>query len=406
MSPRLPKVIRRSASRRASLAFATVVSIRSYWNNAVTRFRSKARRCDAVRLSFRWSLRCRMERWSSPPRGPEGLSVLGVEPDRGLALVVRRNVHPEGEAHFAENVLDLFQRLPAEVPVLEHLALALLHQVTDVLDLGGPQAVARADGELQLLDALLQQTADAQDVFVDLLFHFLLDRLLEVDEEVEVVTKDLGGDRHGVGRQDARVRPHVDGQLVVVDALAETRGLDVVVHLQHRREQGVDRNHADRTLGLRVLVGGDVAAATVDLDFHAQIAVLVERRDVEVGIQHRHLAVHLQIPGANLALATHLERALLGPVTQELQSHLLEVEDDLRDVLDDTGERRELVQHPIDSNGRDGGSLQGRKQDPAQGVTEGQAEPALERLDRELAVAIGIAPIGHDLLRHREVLPL
>src|SRR5688572_14480853 len=141
----------RSASRRDSLALATVVSIRSYWNNAVTRLRSSARRCADVRLSLRWSLRCRM---SALPLGAAAASGSGVEPDRSLALVVRRDVHPEGQAHLAQNVLDLLERLAAEVAVLEHFAFALLHQVADVLDLGGAQAVARTHRQLQLLDAL------------------------------------------------------------------------------------------------------------------------------------------------------------------------------------------------------------------------------------------------------------
>src|SRR5436309_8542990 len=213
-SPRLANVIMRSASRRVSLALARVVSIRSCWNSEVVRLRSSERRWAAVRLSLRWSLRCRIG--------------LAFYPDGALVLEVPAHVHAERQAHLAQDVLDLLQRLAAEVAELEHLRLALLDQIADGLDLGGAEAVARAHRELQLLDALVEQPAHPHDLLVDLLLHLLLDRLLEVDEEVEMVAQDLGRHRHGVGRQDAAVGPHVDGELVVVDALPQARGLDVV----------------------------------------------------------------------------------------------------------------------------------------------------------------------------------
>src|SRR5437867_3679315 len=167
-SPRLAKVIMRSARRRVSLALATVVSIRSYWNSAVTRFRSSARRWEAVRLSFRWSLRCRMFAvpfaGAPPSLGAFACAVSGgvlgclrVEPDRGLALVVLVDLHTERQSHLAQDVLDLLERLATEVAVLQHLRLALLDQVPDRLDLGRAQAVARAHRQLQLLDALVEQ---------------------------------------------------------------------------------------------------------------------------------------------------------------------------------------------------------------------------------------------------------
>src|SRR5262249_9740385 len=148
-SPCLPNVIIRSASRRVSLAFATVVSMRSYWNSAVTRLRSSACRCSRLRPSLRWSLRCLMS-----DLGPRGR----------LRLVVRAHVHAEVQAHLGEDVLDLLERLAAEVAELEHLRFALLHELADRLDLGGAQAVARAHGQLQLLDALVEQLALADDV--------------------------------------------------------------------------------------------------------------------------------------------------------------------------------------------------------------------------------------------------
>jgi hypothetical protein len=146
------------------------------------------------------------------------------------------------------------------------------------------------------------------------------------------------------------------------------RGLDLEVHARHRREQRIDRDHADRAVGLRVLVGRDVAAAAVDLDLHAQVAVPVQRGDVQVRVQHLDVGVHLEVAGAHLALAPHLERGLLGAVALELEAHLLQVEDDLGHVLDHAGQGRELVEHAVDSHRGDRRALQRREQRAAQRI--------------------------------------
>src|SRR2546428_8997853 len=191
----------RSARRRASLAFATVVSMRSYWNSAVTRLRSNACRCSLLRPSLRWSLRCLMRLLvlSSPgsraARAQRG-SDLGSR--RGLVLEVRAHVHAEVQPHLGQDVLDLLQRLAPEVAKLEHLGLALLHQLADRLDLRGAQAVARANRQLQLLDALVELLADAHLVLVDRGLLFLLRLPLEPHEQAEWVARDLRPLRSGV----------------------------------------------------------------------------------------------------------------------------------------------------------------------------------------------------------------
>ena len=52
-SPRLAIVISRSTKGRSSLAFGTVVSIRSCRMSAVAWFRSSAMRCSVTRPNFR-----------------------------------------------------------------------------------------------------------------------------------------------------------------------------------------------------------------------------------------------------------------------------------------------------------------------------------------------------------------
>ena len=59
---------------------------------------------------------------------------------------------PKREPHLVQDLLDLVERLAAEVLGLEHLLLGPLHQLADVLDVGVLQAVRRAHRELELVD--------------------------------------------------------------------------------------------------------------------------------------------------------------------------------------------------------------------------------------------------------------
>ncbi len=79
----------------------------------------------------------------------------------------------------------------------------------------------------------------------------------------------------------------------------------------------------------------------------------------------------------------------LGAVAVELERNLLQVEDDVGRILDDAGDRLELVQHTLDLDGRDSSALDGREQRAAQRVADRGAEPALKRLRGELAVVVG-----------------
>src|SRR5262245_2200713 len=67
--------------------------------------------------------------------GAQPLELFGVEP------------HAEGEAHLAQDRLDLVERLLAEVLGLEQLGLAFLHEVGDRPDVRGLEAVRRARSE-------------------------------------------------------------------------------------------------------------------------------------------------------------------------------------------------------------------------------------------------------------------
>ena len=90
----------------------------------------------------------------------------------------------------------------------------------------------------------------------------------------------------------------------------------------------------------------------------------------------------------------------LGGVDVHLQRNLLQVQDDVGRVLDHAGDRRELVQHAVDLDRRDRRAFNRRQQHAPQGVADGRAEPALERLRVEPSepirerLALELQPLG------------
>jgi hypothetical protein len=84
----------------------------------------------------------------------------------------------------------------------------------------------------------------------------------------------------------------------------------------------------------------------------------------------------------------------LGLVALHLERDLLHVEDEVGDVLADSGEAAELVQHALDADRGHRGALERRQQHPPQRVAERQPEAALQRLGDEGRAAARVAAPG------------
>jgi hypothetical protein len=70
-------------------------------------------------------------------------------------------LHAELQAALGEHVLDLGERLLAQVRRLEQLDFGLLHEVADVVDALGLEAVRGTDGQLEVVDRAQQHRVDA-----------------------------------------------------------------------------------------------------------------------------------------------------------------------------------------------------------------------------------------------------
>src|SRR5208282_5357850 len=74
-------------------------------------------------------------------------------PDNPAVLV---EFHAQAEAHLGQYILDLVERLSAEVLGLQHFVLALLHEFADGLDVRVLQAVVGTHGKFQLFHRTVQ----------------------------------------------------------------------------------------------------------------------------------------------------------------------------------------------------------------------------------------------------------
>src|SRR5690349_12443309 len=441
---RLPRVIIFSATGRAALARVSVVVMRPCWSRLVTRLRKTARRWSGCLPSFDPELRCRMVfpftflQGRSAPRQfklrracssaaplqntstngskdpPLQAATDGVfggrrgglagerRPDDAAVLI---ELHAQRKAHLDENFLDLVERLAAEVLGLEHFVFALLHELADGLDIRVLQAVVGAHGKLELLDGAVQML-EARIVRSVRRSFDGFHGLFEVDEDAHMILHQLGGVADAILRRDGAVGPDFHHQLFVVGHLAETSGFDGVVDLAHRRVHAVHGNVANRQILVVVAVCSDVTAAVLRAHFDLELPTFADRGDVDALVEHGKVRVFLDVRRGDRAGLLDVEIDRLGQIGVQLDGHLLEIEDDVRGVLDHAGNRREFVQDAFDLHGGDGRALDGTEQRTAQSVTDGGAPSALKRLRGEAPVLLGKGlEIRREVLRLLKTFP-
>src|SRR3954447_21640690 len=287
-----------STSGLTALALASVVLIRSCSMTSLQRFLSSALRWALSRLSLP-----RLLAW------------------RIAAVLVVAQAQPAG----VQGLDHLVDRLAAEVRDRGQLALALGDQVADGLDARALEAVVRPHAELELLDEdVVHRAAGLGDRAaagaaadlggtrsVALQRRGAADRGdLRVGEDLQVGDEDLGRLAQGVLRLDRAVGLDVERELVVVRALADAGGLDVVGDAPHRREDRVDGDDADRLGGGLVVLGRPVTAAAPDRDVELELGVGLERSDLDLRVEDLDARGQVDVLGRDVAGAGGDERRL------------------------------------------------------------------------------------------------
>ena len=151
---------------------------------------------------------------------------------------------------------------------------------------------------------------------------------------------------------------------------------------------------ADGLVGLLVLHGRHVAAPALDHELDLELALGVEVRDVQAGVVHLDAGGRGDVGCRDLAgtLLAHVHHDRLVVVRRH--DEVLDVEDQLRDVLSNTGNGGELVQHAVDADARHRCAGDGRQQGATKRVAKRVAKAWLEGLEDEARAVLGDGLFG------------
>ena len=294
------------------------------------------------------------------------------------------------QAALVELLDDLVEGLLAEVGDGQEVVLGLQEELADRVHLRPLEAVAGALGQVEVLDGEVEvgRAGGGGGHLAEL---EALRVVAHVGDEAHEGAQGVAGGGERLAGVDGAVGLDVEHEPVVGGGLLDAGGLDLEGHPAHRREDRVDRDHADGGAAL-VAVGGHVATALRHGDVDGQAGRLVQRGDVQVGVEDLDVAGLADVAGGDVGRALHVEPQGDGLLAVAHQHEVLEVEDDVGDVLGDTGDGVELVERIIEAELRDGGAGDRRQEGAAQRVAERVAEAGLQRAHgKGLPVALGLA---------------
>ncbi len=192
----------------------------------------------------------------------------------------------------------------------------------------------------------------------------------------------------GIAGSDRTVCPDLHRQLVVIGDLPQTRWFDGVVALAHRRVHGIDGNESDTQIVFEIPVRGNVTASALQAHFHFELAALAYCRNVDVLIEHFHIAVGLDRAARNHARLIGAQVNRLWTISSKFERNLFQVEDDVGGVFDDAWYRLELMQHAFDLHRGNGRAFDRTQHHAPQRVADGGAESALKWLRPEHPVFV------------------
>src|SRR5438876_12320756 len=116
----------------------------------------------------------------------------------------------------------------------------------------------------------------------------------------------------------------------------------------------VHRDVPDGQIFIIVAVGGHVATADLGAHLDLELAAFADRGDVYALIEHGEVRVFLDLRRGDRTGLLDVDVNRLWQVGIELDGHLLQVENNVRGILDHAGDRRKFVQHAFDLHVGDG----------------------------------------------------
>ena len=185
-------------------------------------------------------------------------------------------------------------------------------------------------------------------------------------------------------RMNASVGRDLQIQFLVVGFLLHAVVLDRILHVLDRRVDRVDRQHTELRIGGTVLLGRNVTAALGDRQLDLEFHLGIEAADHQLGVQHLEVGQEVRdITGGEFALTGHVDRHLLTLDTLDGldETHLLEVQNDLKHSFHNTGDSSKLMIDTGNLHRCDRIALQRREQDAPQRIADGHAKSGLERTE-------------------------
>ena len=148
-----------------------------------------------------------------------------------------------------------------------------------------------------------------------------------------------------------------------------------------------------------------VAAADAHFKLGFKLGFAVQGADDLVLVHHGIAVIFLDVTGGDGAFLVGKdgkEAGLLG-IAVVLETHLLEVQDDLNDVFEHDREGGEFVFRTADFHGSDGCAFKGGEKDAAEGVANCVTVTFVEGFGDELGVGVGgRGLVFHEAIRHFE----
>ena len=264
------------------------------------------------------------------------------------------------------------------------------------LYLGHLETIGGPDGHFQLGDGLGQKGLAPDLILGDLLLDGLIDgrgllvaKLKVLDKRIQMLADNLAAfNQSQLGRNSA-VSPDFQLEPIIVGALAKTGVLGGITDALDGRENGIDRDNTCLLFDGGVLGGRTITPSATDLHGHIEAdTILGQRGNDLIGLKNLDSGVGHDHSGSERALLVSGKLEDLRLVGVRLEHHGLDVQNDVRNVLDNTGDAAELVGNSVDFDPGYGAALNTAEQDPAQRVADRDAKAAFKRLDHKQTILV------------------